>query len=1323
MFNPISTYRIQFHKDFTFRHFEKIIPYIAKLGISTVYASPIFKAVPGSTHGYDGTDPLQINPEIGTLSQLKKISAKLKAKGINWIQDIVPNHLAYHPDNVWLMDLLEKGSKSTYKHYFEQSLDDPKLFKGPIMVPFLGDDVDTVIDNGELIIERIKGGKLMFNYVGNYWPLQEASYQDKKEPLASVNADKDLLKVIAGQQHYRLCSWKETDQQINFRRFFTVNGLICLNIQHDEVFNHFHQLVKTLLQEEVFQGLRIDHIDGLYDPAEYLKQLRKLTGEDTYIIVEKILEHGEAMPSWPIQGNTGYDFLAIVNNLLTNRKSEAVFTSFYQKLSGSTIPVQEQIGRKKAYILHKQMCGELENLTRLFIESGFTKGSDVPDDVIKRAIAQLLIHCPVYRYYEDHPPIKNIFKEIANLNPELKPAVALLKKTWKDKENPKAVRFFRRCMQFTGPLMAKGVEDTLMYTYNRFIAHNEVGDTPDTFGLSVNTFHKTMKKRLKEWPLSMNGTSTHDTKRGEDARARLNVITDIPDEWLQIVTQWQSINQDLKQSNVPDANDEYFIYETLLGTYPMPGQDEDNYPERIEQYLEKTLREAKLHSGWAEPNEEYETGTKQFVKELLKRRGDFWQSFKTFHQKTGVFGVVNSLAQLLLKLTTPGMPDIYQGCELWDLSMVDPDNRRPIDYQLRNDLLSTNSDVSKLWENKFNGQIKQWLLNLLLHERKTHSLLFAEGEYIPLMVEGKFKANVLAFARKHKNACYIIAIPLGLAGVSNDPLDVDWDDTSIILPEGIAGKYDDLLLKTTDKATAKIEVSLLFKQLPFAFLKFEDRPNQRGSGILAHITSLPSPFGAGDMGPGATAFVNLLHKAGQKYWQMLPLSPVNDKAQFSPYSSWSAMGGNVSLISPELLLADGLLTQADLDPYIEAGSETADLAATARVKELLLNKAWKNYASGSAKWLADAFADFCKVENYWLNDFAVYAVLKSQHKGLPWYQWPAKYKMRDGKALLDFIAKNEIKIEEVKWQQFIFTRQWKKLKQHSNQLGISVIGDLPFYVGYDSVDVWANPEIFELNKKGEMQFVAGVPPDYFNADGQLWGMPVFNWEKLKQQHYNWWVKRIQKNIELFDMVRLDHFRAFSSYWSVPADETTAINGQWKKGPGDDLFRKLKKAFGTLPFIAEDLGDIDDAVYQLRDHWDLPGMKVLQFAFGSAAVSTHTPHNYTPNHIVYTGTHDNNTTRGWFEDETGKKARNELERYAGVEVKAKNISELFIKTAFASVADTAIVPIQDLLGLDGDARMNRPSTIEGNWAWRLTPADLENLLIKKLKKWTAFYNRI
>ncbi|AYL98598.1 malto-oligosyltrehalose synthase [Mucilaginibacter celer] len=1322
MFNPVSTYRIQFHKDFTFRHFEKIIPYLAKLGISTIYASPIFKAVPGSNHGYDGTDPLQINPEIGTLEQLKKISTKLKAKGIGWIQDIVPNHLAYHPDNTWLMDLLQNGPESAYKHYFEQSLDDAMLFKGPIMVPFLGDDLDAVIDNGELGIVRVKG-KLFFNYADSHWPLQPASYPPKNKTLAVINGDKESLKTITGQQHYRFCSWKETDKQINFRRFFTVNGLICLNIQHDEVFNHFHQLIHALLQQDVIQGLRIDHVDGLYDPEKYLQQLRDLTGPDAYIIVEKILEHEEEMPAWPVQGNTGYDFLAMVNNLLTNRKSEPVFTSFYQKLARSTTPVQEQIRRKKAYILHQQMAGELENLSRLFLTSGFAKDSGVSDDEVKRAIAQLLICCPVYRYYEDHPPLKKIFKELININPELKHAVNLLKKAWQDKENPDTIRFFRRCMQFTGPLMAKGVEDTLMYTYNRFIAHNEVGDTPDTFGLSTKVFHKAMKKRLKEWPLSINGTSTHDTKRGEDARARLNVITDIPDEWIEKVTEWQNLNRHLKQNNIPDANDEYFIYETLLGTYPMPGQDEDNYPERIEQYLEKTLREAKLHSGWAEPNEEYEAGTMQFVKELLKKRGDFWQSFKAFHQKAAAFGVVNSLAQLLLKLTAPGTPDIYQGCELWDLSMVDPDNRRPVDYVLRNGLLEAGTDIGQLWDNKFNGHIKQCLLSAVLRQRKVNSLLFAEGDYITLQTEGKFKANLLAFARKYKNTCYVIAIPLGLAGITNDPLAVEWDDTAIILPESMPAAYEHVLFKTKDNATGKILVSSIFKQLPLAFLKFESESNQRGSGILAHITSLPSAFGAGDMGPEAKAFADLLHRAGQKYWQLLPLSPVNDKAQFSPYSSWSAMGGNVSLISLELLVLDGLLTQADLDPYLEEGTDKADLAATARVKELLLDKAWENYTNEKGIWLAEPFAAFCKTEDYWLNDFAVYSVLKVQYKNLPWYQWPVKYKMRQGKALLNLATNNAAKIEQVKWHQFIFARQWKALKRHCNELDIKIIGDLPFYVGYDSVDVWANPQIFALDKAGEMQFVAGVPPDYFNADGQLWGMPVFNWEKLKQQHYDWWVKRIQKNIGMFDMLRLDHFRAFSSYWSVAATEVTAINGEWKKGPGDDFFKVLKKSLGRLPFIAEDLGDIDEAVYQLRDAWGLPGMKVLQFAFGSTAISTHTPHNYTKNHVVYTGTHDNNTARGWFEQEAGKKARNELERYTGAKAKAKNINRLFIKTAIASVANIAIIPVQDLLGFDNAARMNQPATTEGNWAWRLTQADLQALPVKKLKKLTAFYNRI
>lgn len=1322
MYNPVSTYRIQFHKGFNFADFEQTIPYLEKLGVKTIYASPIFSSVPGSVHGYDGIDPLKINPEIGNVEQLRAISKKLKTKNIGWLQDIVPNHMAYHHDNTWMMDVLENGRASPYKTFFDDSLTDKLLFKGPIMVPFLGSDLTDAIDNGELTIGLINN-KPVLKYADQLWPLKSSSYQY----IADVNSiSKKQLLQIANDQHYRLCSYKETDHLINFRRFFTVNSLICLNIQRDEVFNKFHQLIIELVREDIFQGLRIDHIDGLYDPAKYLKQLRKALGDETYIVVEKILEKGEEMPAWPIQGNTGYDFLALVNNLLTGKGNRHKFTAFYKSLTQDTTPVVQQVNNKKAYILHNQMAGELDNLTDLFLRSNIVKPKEVVRDEIKQAIAQFLINCPDYRFYGNSFPlhkdeeilIKKILSAIKNADKTLLRAVGLLETAFlHSKGNDKALHFYMRCMQFSGPLMAKGVEDTLMYTYNRLISHNEVGDAPDAFSMNQADFHKKMKQRQKQWPLSMNATATHDTKRGEDVRARLNVLPNLADEWLEAVRSWQQMNRDIKQIGAPDANDEYFIYQTLMGAYPMPGEDEDDFSERLREYLQKTMREAKLHSNWAEPDEKYEKAVQQFAKALLDKRRPFWKSFRTLHEKVAGYGVINSLTQVMLKFTCPGMPDVYQGCEHWDLSLVDPDNRRSVDYKHHQALLAKRSSLKTLWDNRFNGQIKIWLTQLLLQERKANSQLFAEGKFKPLKIKGKYADNVFAFVRYHKPTWYITVVPLNLTGISI----TDWEDTRIIIPEDAPEKFENLVLKTNGKHQQEILVKDLFTTIPFAFLKLELPDSGRCSGILMHITSLPSKFGIGDFGPGAKAFADVLHQSYQKYWQLLPLSPVDKNSQYSPYSSYSSMGGNTLLLSPELLANDGLLT---VDEYVLPDSDKVDYKQASTIKQLIFSKAWANFKDSGSDFFKGEFTSFCKKEAAWLDNHAIYVVLKHQHKNKPWYKWPYEFKLRNKEALDEFMKTNADSINKEKWLQYQFAKQWASLKNYCNKVQIQLFGDLPFYVSYDSVDVWAHPELFSLDKNGNMTQVAGVPPDYFAADGQLWGMPVFCWEILKEQNYDWWIKRIRKNLERFDLLRLDHFRAFSSYWAVPAGEKTAVNGKWEQGPGIHLFNALKKEFGKLPFVAEDLGDIDDAVYELRDEFELPGMRVLQFAFGSDNAATpHLPQNYTANSVSYTGTHDNNTTKGWYNKEANKSALKHLKNYTGSAVKEKNINNIFIRMAMASVAKIVIVPMQDVLGLDESSRINIPAATEGNWLWRYDPSALKHKHTNRLRKWIKIYNRI
>ncbi|HEX2535198.1 MAG TPA: malto-oligosyltrehalose synthase [Chitinophagaceae bacterium] len=1401
MFHPIATYRIQFHKDFPFSKLKEALPYLQQLGVRTVYASPIFTAVPGSNHGYDGLDPLSVNPEVGTEEELKELSARLSEAGMGWLQDIVPNHMAFDPRNEWLMDVLEKGLQSRYARFFDIAWTSA-LYHGRVMVPFLGATLEEAIEKGEIQLAT-DGQRLTLKYYDSAWPLSPRSYgtllaeipdpsqavqqllenlhpvRQAEDPelysqsweewrlqfasllknedfrraftatLDRLNGDKAFVQQIADAQEYRLCHWQETDRQINYRRFFTVNGLICMNMQDREVFEHYHRFIAHGVQEGWFQGLRVDHIDGLYDPAAYLEQLRDLAGEDSYLVVEKILEPGERLPDdWPIQGNTGYDFLSDVNNLFTWPGGEKPFSRLYHSLVRNHQTVEQQVHIKKAHILHEHMAGELDNLYKLFLELNLVPGRALasihPDD-LKSAIGEMLIHCPVYRYYgnrfplaaEEQEALRKLFGELRRTNAARNSCIALLEQVLlhnpgsDEGYNARVAQFYQRCMQFSGPLMAKGVEDTLMYTYHRHIGHNEVGDAPDAFGFSPEVFHQKMTERQQRWPASLNATATHDTKRGEDARARLQVLSSLPDEWTAEVRAWMELNKPLKTAGAPDANDEYFLYQSLVATWPLEEPERAGYGDRLEAYLQKAVREAKVHSNWTTPNEGYESGFKAFARALLQPEGAFFPRFTAFLDRIKDLSVAQSLAQVVLKFTCPGTPDVYQGCELWDYSFVDPDNRRPVDYAARAAMLQAIGEQEGaalpewLWENRDSGQIKLWTVQQLLRLRTQYATLFEQGEYVPLKVEGKHAAHVLAFARQYRQQLLIVAVPLHAARLAagGDPRTIDWEDTRILLPPNSTGELEVPLLQGTLPSDKSLSVQELFAHYPFALLKGRIVSNQRGAGILMHITSLPSPYGVGDLGPEARDFADFLRHSRQKYWQLLPLNPTEGGQGYSPYSALSSRAGYPLLISPELLVQEGLLSLQDLEAAQQAPEARVDYPAAEAVKESLLRKAYTAYCAGKGSRLQPYFVQFNETEKEWLDDFALYSVLKTKHGGQPWYAWPDEYRMRQRRALSRLAKEAEDDITRIKWYQFLFFHQWKGLKDYCNERNISLIGDMPLYVSYDSSDVWANPSIFALDEAGARTGMAGVPPDAFSADGQLWGMPVFRWEVLKEQNYDWWIRRLRKNMELFDLVRLDHFRAFADYWEVPAGEETARNGSWKPGPGADFFEVAERELGDLPFVAEDLGDINDAVLQLRDRFSLPGMKVLQFAFGEdISRSAHIPHGHEPNFLVYTGTHDNNTVRGWFRQEADGGTRHRIERYTGQPVSEENVHQVLGRMAYASVARIAILPVQDVLALDESARMNVPASGTDNWAWRLLPDQLGHGAAEQLRGWTELYGR-
>jgi 4-alpha-glucanotransferase len=500
--------------------------------------------------------------------------------------------------------------------------------------------------------------------------------------------------------------------------------------------------------------------------------------------------------------------------------------------------------------------------------------------------------------------------------------------------------------------------------------------------------------------------------------------------------------------------------------------------------------------------------------------------------------------------------------------------------------------------------------------------------------------------------------------------------------------------------------------------------NERNAGVLLHITSLPSPFGIGDLGPEAKVFADFLSRAGQSWWQMLPVNPTEAGQGHSPYSALSSRAGNTLLISPEVLASQGLLNKQALRKHHLKPDDRTNYDKAEQIKKELFHEAWKNFKNSKDKLLHQKFNAFCSSEEDWLNDFAMYSVLKQRYGGEPWYEWPDALKFREEEAIQSLADKSKDELLEVKWLQFIFFQQWQELKEYCNKRGVFLIGDLPFYVSYDSVDVWSHPHLFSLDARGKRIGMAGVPPDAFSDDGQLWGMPVFRWEVLKENNYSWWIDRLKKNWQLFDLVRLDHFRAFADYWEVPADESTARNGQWKPGPGSDFFIKVKEQMGELPFLAEDLGDINDKVIQLREEFLLPGMKILQFAFGeNYSSSDYIQHNYQPNSFAYTGTHDNNTVVGWFRTEADADTRERLEKYAGRPVTEEEVSAILCRMAMSSVARTAIIPMQDILALDERARMNIPASAENNWSWRLLPGQINEEVENKLKEWTELYNRL
>jgi len=894
---PSATYRLQLHHEFTFKDLKKYITYLEQLGISTIYASPIFAAVSKSTHGYDVTDPHIINPEIGTEEQLLALTKELRNKNMSWLQDIVPNHMGFDSANDRLMDVLERGSFSEYANFFDIDWKhpDPQL-SGKVLVPFLGEELQVCLEKKELRVEFDEQG-FVLKYFDTAWPISISVYDlllpriteftstlgkestellvqqisDLSEKATSgiskkewtvlkeewirkisdepekvqviqenidwINQEQALLKEIVDGLYYLPAYWRITENKIDYRRFFTVNGLICLRMEDPEVFNEYHQYIKHLYDRDCFDGLRIDHIDGLYDPADYTKQLRKLVGSDAYIVAEKILAWNEDLPAdWDLQGTSGYEFLSQVSRLLTDVDGANQLTQHYKNMVAGQKNYEDVVFQNKLFILITYMKGELNNLGTYLKELKLFDGSHDDYERMVAALAVFMAAFPVYRIYPDSFPIDQVeyaeeaFQKALQRSPQYKSQLQWIRSLFEARhdsleEISGELLFLKRLMQFTGPLAAKGVEDTAFYFYNPLISHNEVGDAPSKPAITTKAFHRQMLNRQNKTPFSLNATSTHDTKRGEDARIRINLLSELPKEWISAVDEWRNLNQRHKKivngSPIPALNEEYFIYQAMIGGFPTTLDPQEEDVSRLKEYIRKFLREEKMHTDWTEPDEVYEEACFSFIDQLFNKNSEFLTSFIGFIEKLKPAASIYSLAQALIKITAPGIPDVYQGCELWDLSYVDPDNRRPVDYHKRIELLEhivreerePQKLLNCLRSKRDEGMEKLYVVYKSLQFRRKNNDMFLYGEYLPLKIEGA-NEDAIAFARKLNDQWCVVVVPLQVAKKKKQ----DWSSLKIILPSDAPDQWRNEFTGEKYSSGNLMALSTVFAQFPIALL-------------------------------------------------------------------------------------------------------------------------------------------------------------------------------------------------------------------------------------------------------------------------------------------------------------------------------------------------------------------------------------------------------------------------------------------------------------------------------------------------------------------------
>lgn len=955
---PDTAYRFQFNKEFTFADAAELVPYLAELGASHLYASPFLKARPGSAHGYDIVDHNRFNPEIGDGDSFARLVALLHENGLGLILDLVPNHMGVGGcDNDWWLDVLENGRASLYATYFDIDWQPAKQeLRNKVLLPVLGDHYGKVLDQGELKLYFDKEqGDFTIRYYEHCFPVDSATYprvmlfplpsteefeagageiagelrqladdfgalppraafdpdnrrkrRDSsrglkrklsalcrqrpeveaviQQQVAAINSGPIIqdgvrpLHELLDNQAYRLAYWRVAADEINYRRFFNINSLAGIRVEEPGVFDDVHRLVFDLIRDGLVDGLRIDHPDGLYDPLAYLERLQRricagplraateVSGVNGappfYLVVEKILAPFENLPdSWPVAGTTGYDFLNQLNGLFVYGAAENKMTTTYSKFLGRRWDFDEVLYRAKKLIITKQLSSELTVLANLAnrISEIDPHTRDFTLNGLRAALTELVACFPVYRTYINDTGVSPADKRYVDWavsqakkwNPEAELSIFdfLREVILGDGPGSGATRhelkrgFAMKLQQYTSPAMAKSMEDTAFYQYNRLVSLNEVGGDPRNFGIPLAGFHHLNRQRRQHWPQAMLTTSTHDTKRSGDVRARLNVLTELAEEWRTRVLRWGSLNRRWKSRVdgrlAPARNDEYLLYQNLVGAWPLKPPGEGEYAvfgERMAAYFEKAIRESKGRTSWLNPNGEYERAAGHFLEKIMDPvfGHDFLDDFLPFQERVAYFGLFNSLSQVVLKLTSPGVPDIYQGNELWNFSLVDPDNRRPVDFDVRRKILAElrgefpdgqkpADKLGQLVENPYDGRIKLYVTWQCLQFRKRFAELFRKGAYLPLAFEGTFAEHLCGFARVMDNNLVLVVVPrfcaLLTGGGKRPPLAEVWQDTRLdpaTLPR--EGPFTNVFTGEILEPGPRMPVRDIFSRFPVALL-------------------------------------------------------------------------------------------------------------------------------------------------------------------------------------------------------------------------------------------------------------------------------------------------------------------------------------------------------------------------------------------------------------------------------------------------------------------------------------------------------------------------